>query len=277
MNRKAFTLVELSIVILLIGMLLAGGSSGMQWLTKLTQNIESEDIIKANKDAVISFGTNSKVLPDGTQILTLGNQNSDTWGNDVSYYYDANLTLSNNICNKQTTSLSVIKCPDLTCATPTQTINNVAFILVSDGYNNISQTTLLTGDLKVYDNSVEVGGNPYDDLVSWMTIDELRVKSSCNRERLLILNNELPYGYTGSTYITEIYAQGGIAYTPDLLEWSYSFSPALTCTDNLVSNQASSLELTCLNPAADTHLMSVTVSDNDSNSFTKEFVLTINH
>ncbi len=278
MNRKAFTLVELSIVIAIIGMLLVGGSSGMQWLTKLTQKIESTDIIDAKKDSIISFGTNAKVLPNATQILSLGNQNKDIWQNDLVYYSDTTLESTDALCNQQSTTLSVVRCSDLECLTPIQTINNVAFALVSDGYNSVSQTSLVSNSLNVYENNVVADGFEYDDIVSWMTLDELRVRVFCNRERLKILNNELPYGYAGTTYTTTIYPKGGIPYASDKFQWSYSFSPSLTCTDNLdVNNSATNLQLTCTNPSSNTHLVSITVSDDDFSTYTKEYVLNINH
>ncbi len=277
MNRKAYTLIELSVVIFIIGILLVSGSMMFQSLGKITEDIETDNTIDQKKKSIISFVTNGKALPDDTQVLTLGTKNTDSLGNDIQYFHDVNLEDNDSICNKNTTTLSVVRCADQTCTTPIQTISNVAFVLASDGYNIVSQTQLVSNSVKVYENDVEISGKDYDDIVDWITLNELRVKAHCNRERLFILNNELPYGYDGNTYTTTIYPKGGVPYNTDDFQWSYSFSPALTCTDTLdINNQGPTLELSCTNPSADTHLVTITVSDDDSNSYSKQFVLTIN-
>ena len=51
----------------------------------------------------------------------------------------------------------------------------------------------------------------FDDIVKWVTLDELRAKMGCLMQ-IRIVNNELPYGFEGGSYIATVYAEGGVSF-----------------------------------------------------------------
>ena len=54
---------------------------------------------------------------------------------------------------------------------------------------------------------------PYDDILEWVTLNELRTKLECRGPPMTILNNEMPSGDTGSAYSAVIYVDGGVPFT----------------------------------------------------------------
>jgi hypothetical protein len=110
-------------------------------------------------------------------------------------------------------------------------ITNVAFIVVSGAENYNIQTGTLVGGVcpagqtcvRVYeigtpniDNYPADVNRPenYDDIVKWVTLDELRTKVGCQGAQLKVVNNELPYGFVNSVYTATVYADGGVTFTP---------------------------------------------------------------
>jgi hypothetical protein len=51
----------------------------------------------------------------------------------------------------------------------------------------------------------------FDDIVKWVTLDELRAKMGCSIQ-IRIINNELPYGFENNTYRATVFAEGGVPF-----------------------------------------------------------------
>lgn len=228
-KEEGLTLIEIAIILVIIGILLGIGAGMVGTLTKRAKVNETKETVSAAIDSVISYGATNNELPDTTTFPTVVRNPNDAWTKPLYYIYDNNLTDASigGICGRKTTNLTLRICPDATCSTPTDTISNVAFIVLSGGGNYNNQTAGDQGvtsatTINVYDVDVDNIDNytgdinrpePYDDIVKWITIDELRIKAGCVGPQLRILNNELPYGFQGSAYNATVSADGGVPFS----------------------------------------------------------------
>lgn len=357
-EKKGFTLVELAIVLVIIGLILGIGAGMVGPLMKRAKTIETNDIVNAAVESVISYSTSSKRLPvwrDINDAVTAPNEfhyllrnRNDAWGNPLFYTYDGAL-FNNDICGKKTTALSIVQCADSACTPATQVIiNNVAFIVYSRG-ENINYQTILPGGsadvpvpvpppsiayvypTDVTMNADRVSGNisipntqplltindpvdngcvagetrcMYDDIVKWVTLDELRTKIGCQGAQLKIVNNELPYSTANNPYPNvAIIADGGIPFAAGgNYKWCIKGTmptgminptpgcPATTSCTALVGEgaaqwmQANNLTISGTPTTAGSYRITVLVRDNNDgnvaqdidNCTEKTFVLTIN-
>jgi hypothetical protein len=231
------------------------------------------------------------------------------------YFFDSTLTATPNnpaegICGRKTTNLIV--CTNTTCSSQ---VLNVAFIVVSGGPNYNVQTGSLTTSpcpsgktcYKVYpqdypnvddyppDLPEGARAEEYDDIVKWITLDELRIKVGCQGAQLKILNNELPYGYVNSQYNATIYAEGGVPFIdpitgerkyewcinikgrlPSGLFFNPSISPSPDCSLTSGSwGQANNLTISGTPGASGSNAITFFVRDNNDNIAQKTLVLTI--
>ena len=220
---NGFTLVELAIVLVIVGMLIGIGAGMMGPLVKAAKHNETKEIVNAAVSGMIGFGTSSNRIPHTTEFPSTVRTPRDSWNNSLYYIPDANLvnTTAGGICGRKTTSISIVLCPDSGCATPTSTISNIAFAVISGAANFNIQTGNTGGRVRGYNPDIPGVDNyaadmtrleAYDDIVQWMTLDELRIRAGCIGAQLKIINNELPSGKSGSSYSASVYPDGGVAY-----------------------------------------------------------------
>lgn len=259
-SQRGFTLIEIAIVLIIIGILVALGAALIGPLTKRAKYNETKDIVSAAVESVISYGASNKKLPlqgdftpDSTidEFVEIVRNPKDAWTKTLYYVVEPNLTTipagsTDAICGRKTTDLIV--CRDVNC-TDANKITNVAFAVISGADNYNIQTGIITGGtcpsgktcVRVYEvdtpsiddctNNSPSGDcpyypsaemitrqEPYDDIVKWVTLDELRIKAGCVGPQLKILNNELPYGTKCTVYATDtdplrIFAEGGVPFT----------------------------------------------------------------
>lgn len=223
-SDNGFTLVELAIVLVIVGMLIGVGAGMMGPLVKAAKYNEARETVNAAVSGMIGFGTTSNRIPNTTEFPSTVRNPKDSWNNSLYYIPDANLvnTTAGGICGRKTTNISIVLCPDSACAAPTSTISNIAFAVISGAANFNIQTSNASGSVRVYNPDVPGIDNytvdmtrleAYDDIVQWMTLDELRIRSGCIGAQLKIINNELPYGKSGNVYSATIFPDGGAAYT----------------------------------------------------------------
>jgi len=222
-EEKGFTLVELAIVLVIVGMLIGVGAGMMGPLVKTAKYNETKETVTSAVSGMIGFGTTNNRLPNTTEFPSAVRNPKDSWINSLYYVPDANLivTTAGGICGRKTTSISIVVCPDSACGTPVSTISNVAFAVVSGGGNFNIQTANAGGTVRVYNPEVSGVDNyavdmtrlePYDDIVQWMTLDELRIKTGCTGAQLKIINSDLPSGKIGSSYSASVFPDGGAPY-----------------------------------------------------------------
>ena len=224
-NQTGFTLIEMAIILVIVGILIGMGSGLIGPLIKSSKYRGSKDTLEAALTSIIGFSTINERIPTTSEFSSTVRMPNDSWGDPLIYISDSNLIdkTAGGVCGRKTTGISVLLCPDAVCASPTETINNVAFVVLSKGENKNRQTEISGGGaVTVY--SIDIPNiddyttdmdrpEPYDDLASWLTLNELRVKSGCQGTQLKILNNELPFGNEDSTYTANVYADGGVPYS----------------------------------------------------------------
>ncbi|MDA8213958.1 MAG: hypothetical protein M0Z64_01630, partial [Nitrospiraceae bacterium] len=97
---------------------------------------------------------------------------------------------------------------------------NVAFVVIS-GSDDYTIDTTLNGTLNGSPINGVITGSGYitgtitvndNDIIKWITLDELRIKAGCQGAQLKILNNELPSGFQCSSYSATITADGGVPF-----------------------------------------------------------------
>lgn len=254
-NRsRGFTLVELSVVLVIVALLASGVFGVATLLMKRAEIKDTEDKVKLLKDQIVGYALSNQRLPEyasgaGTdEISTLGISNRDLLGQKLTYIYDPQLVrsdLSSVICAKKTTNIQIRQCYDAACTTPPPTVlNNIAFIVFSRGHNLINQTGSATAPhtesapdpsysgpdgtsatpkiISTFPPGLLVGPyttptsnkTSYDDITAIVTLEELRQKLSCQGTPLRIVNTDLPMGAQNTSYSATVFVEGGVPIQP---------------------------------------------------------------
>lgn len=310
-NNKGFTLVELAVSLVVIGLLIGLGTAMVGPLMTATKVRETKETIGGVVESVNSWASGNNSLPSVAGFDSAVKTPLDSWGRRFVYLYDSNLApgtaTKDTICGRRTTSIT------LETKDPAATIQNVAFVIISQGED--SQTvapsvfTTLDGVAVTTSAALSTPPNPRaiivpantDDIVRWVTLDELRTKVGCQGAQLRIVNNELPYGYINSPYSAVISADGGYR-TGTTYKWCIETAqnvfqtaggltlngvaggagtnPAGVSTDCSsappVSTQSLTIGGTPVSTANATSELTIYVWDDNSNTAKKKNVLTIN-
>lgn len=158
-NNKGLTLVEIAIVMVIMGILVAIGAGMLGPLTKRAKQVETDTILNGAVDAVMAYATTNKKLPvwtDGDNLVLVPNEfhyairnRNDAWSGPLFYRFAngvAPYTLyrdlsTSDICAATATNLAVTRCSNALCTSP-QVTRDVAFIIYSAGANKNYQTIL---------------------------------------------------------------------------------------------------------------------------------------
>ena len=248
LNSRGFSLVEMALVLVVVGIVIGIGAGMIGPLTTMSKTRESREILESDIASVSSWSASNNRLPtftptppDTTRFDQIVKSPVDSWGRPLMYLYDANLAPSganvptkDTICGRKTTAISITD----TTVIPTVTTNNVAFVIISQGEDALTQTTL-NGILNgVALNGVIAGSGAatgtitrdptVSDIIRWITLDELRSKVGCQGAQLRIVNNELPFGALPTTYSVKVYADGGVPFAanPNTYKWCVNTLPA---------------------------------------------------
>lgn len=313
-NHKGFTLIELSIVLVIIGILVGLGGSMMGPLMNFVKVRETRDMMDANIQSIISWSSSRNMIPTAVEFSAMAKSPKDAWGQDMLYLFDGSLNTApitkDTICGRRSTVLKL--------NAGSGVMNDIAFAILSraDNTDNTAFKSIFTGTLggdgthvsgtaiKLISNvppsgtangTIDASGtNP--DLVRWVTLDELRSKIGCQGAPLKILNNELPYGSANTPgYTVTITADGGVPFTTapnPHFEWCIESARALPfsttaptqiptnyCTGATSPTWSATSTLVFSNIPAGTqgsYSFTVYVRDNDNNTAQKTFVLTVN-
>jgi prepilin-type N-terminal cleavage/methylation domain-containing protein len=316
LKNEGFTIIEMAVVLIIVGIMVGFGASLIRPLFERSKRIETRETVKAAVESVTGYAvSNNSRLPDTSQFSGTIKKQNDSWRKPINYVYDSNL--NSNICGRKTTHITVRRCENSACSTYTD-VSDVAYMIVSGGANYNNQTT---GNLAVAAaatiNAYNVGlsvdnyngdfirAEEYDDIVEWVTLNELRSKIGCQNPQLNIINNELPYGKVGSLYDIRIYADGGVPFTSGgAFKWCVkgTLPPGITTTPGTPAcplttdcsalgteaasqwSQANDLQVSGTPTASGTYFITVLSRDNnDNNTGTandncsqKNFVITVN-
>ena len=224
LSNEGFTIIEMAVVLIIVGLMVGFGASLIRPLFERSKRIETQETVKAAVESVTGYTvSNNSRLPDTSQFSGTIKKQNDSWRKPINYIYDSNL--NSNICGRKTTHITVRRCESSACSTYTD-VSDVAYMIVSGGANYNNQTignlaVAAAATINVYNvglsvdnyNGDFVRAEEYDDIVEWVTLNELRSKIGCQGPQLNIINNDLPYGKVGSLYDIRIYADGGVPFT----------------------------------------------------------------
>ena len=296
-NKKAFTLIELAIVLIIIGILMGAGVSIYSILVKRSKIKETQNIINSDIEIIKTFTFENKRIPNNDEFDKISTKNKDIWDKNLTYRYDKNLTNKNSLCYEKNTSLQITICENSDCSKVQKTINNVAFLILSNGENLNKQTDTSKDNIKIYIPGVKVDDDPsdtnnpqkYDDLVKWVTLEELQNNIDCSEEKLHIINNSIPYGYQNEDYNATIYATGGLQFQNNgKYKWCYEgqLPKGLKANPNFHSNNclndidfwenADNFNISGKPKVSGDYKIKVYVADKLNNVDKKFFVITIN-
>ncbi len=241
-SYKGFTLVELAVSLVVIGLLVGLGTAMVGPLMTAIKVRESKENLGGAVESINSWAAGNNRIPDTsagvTGFKTVVKSPADAWGRDFIYLYDSNFTsgtiTKDTICGRKTTAFT------LQDSNTNASIPNIAYIMLSQGDDAVTNSTFSastaacsTAVTKVTSGVLPsatpvVCANTTDDIVRWVTLDELRTKIGCQGAQLRIVNNELPYGALPNDYSVKIYADGGVPFStnPNTYKWCVNTLPA---------------------------------------------------
>jgi type II secretory pathway pseudopilin PulG len=219
-------MVELAIVLTIVGVMSVGGVLAIRGALNSSKYSNTRTTIEAITKELYEYSAVSRRLPTQAEFTSVISPTNDSFGKPIYYLPAGNLTsmVSSGtvagICNVSSTSMSVSRCPDATCNTPTATYDNIAFFLASGATNeNIQIDNTDTTNIEVYDDDITVDGysadgtstEGYDDIAGWMTLDALKQYAGCETDSLDIVENELEMAYENGKYSQTLNPLYGIA------------------------------------------------------------------
>lgn len=179
-NIRGFTLLELSIVLVIIGILLGSGISLFRLYVKNAKLKETRDVVYTACEAIKGYAMSYKKLPDN--LSNLGIRVKDSYGDDLIYKFASGLDV-NDFCQNDGGWINLTD--------KGITRNKVAFIVYSKGENYQDDTDRGSGVYKIEEYGTDVGGRHYDDVVCYTDINALRRVACSSFE---ITTDKLPMG-----------------------------------------------------------------------------------
>jgi len=232
---EGFTLVEIAIVLVIVGLLISLGAALLGPLTKKTKMTESREVVKTARDAFLGFVVKNGFLPREEAVATppcinascqvgttcdpfceVGVRRSDSWGSNLMYYAADEIEgAGRNACGVNTTAMQVNDCQSGTCVTKT----NVAYVIYSLGADVNGECTGTTSPytVRLQDFGYDAGCVPnptnpqfrYDDIVQYISLDEIRAAMGCAQPLAITSPTTLLQGEEDSFYSYSLQAIGG--------------------------------------------------------------------
>ncbi|WP_022853391.1 prepilin-type N-terminal cleavage/methylation domain-containing protein [Thermodesulfatator atlanticus] len=154
LSKNGFTMVELAIVLVVLGLLLGIGVTLIGPLIKTSKIRETKKIMEEIVYTIRGYALTTGTLPSPVTICdasimpkNIFGKTKDSWRKEIRYL---KATLDGNeICNSTTTNLKIYFCKDCQCLNYEEKAN-IAFLLVSGGPNYNIQTGLDANIVKIY-------------------------------------------------------------------------------------------------------------------------------
>lgn len=302
-QRNGFTLVEVAIVIVFMGIFITFASSMLKGIALSSKSRAAREKLATVSDLVQASAVNpvnNRAIPLSTDLFeSATGAPVDYWNKSYAFYpYTPEPGAVLDICRRSSTDLAV--CLQGDCVN--KVIRDVAYVLVSGAEKCAGACTATNLPIQIkppFVTTVNLGGpctgrrciplneisTTFDDLYKYVTLLELKKTVGCVEadSRLRILNMELPYAREGVSYTTVIQADGGAALTSaNKYNWCRNatspsdlvYSPDVICP---LSTAAPSLSVSSASPTVDGTRPPITITVKDANNITvdKSFVLTV--
>lgn len=184
-TKSGFSLVEIAIILVIVGLLAGMGAGLVGVLTKRAKLTETRETVKTAYESILGYAAANKKLPPPNYLRCLGIKTTDSYTQSLLYYSVNSITGINDFdanCNRAS---SPSPNPNL-CTTTGAYLgvndkgtakNNVAFIIFSIGENRCNET----GTSPFVISETGAGGKcatnadaEYDDVVMYVDINKLR-------------------------------------------------------------------------------------------------------
>lgn len=120
-DTGGFTLVEMAIILMILGILVTMGAGMMGTLTKRLKLNETREAVKNASESIAGYTATTRHIPVSANFTSVVTNASDSWAN-LLYYIPASSLTTDDICARKTTGMALSLCPDKTCSAPGQKI-----------------------------------------------------------------------------------------------------------------------------------------------------------
>lgn len=303
--NTGFTLVEVAVVMVIIGLIVTFAASILRNVGGLTKLRDAKDRVITVADGVSTFAAKNNRLPTFAEFTSAsaGFTAKDAWMRTYQPYprLTFNTTFLNftgnglsTFCGRSSTRFAV--CLSNSCS-GSNLISDVAFAVISNGPNLTLNSTYPspsgcpTGKVCL---AVQEPSNTYDDLYKYITLTELKKAAGCieSESRLKIITSDLPFGNLSTSYANNvsIIASGGVPWpSSGSYKWRMNHgalsgtgigitSPATfinTSSAPSTAPQGDKLVISGTPISVGTHSFSIVVQDFNGNTYSKPYVITV--
>ena len=194
-NKKGFSLLEMTAIVLILGIMFIASSSFLKSRTTISEITKTEERLNQAYEIIIGHAGLKKLLPaiykpNATDSFTLFDEMFNLpggYGDNISYFPAYQLVVTQNDDRAQTNNICNIVSTNLQLKINSNTINNVAFVVISDGKNekpDIGLTKLPASagaNADKYANIITINTSQqgFDDHYRYATLKEMRDIARC--------------------------------------------------------------------------------------------------
>ncbi|KIM11571.1 MAG: hypothetical protein KU37_05035 [Sulfuricurvum sp. PC08-66] len=182
-NRSAFTLIEMAMVLIVMGIIVAGSTRMVTFWLKQANTTQTHTAMEELAYTLQGYAMQYGRLPSAQELWGVTLQTHDAWNHPYTYIVDEALTRPNGLCATSKSALSVVL--------GEETKSDYAYVLASSGKNRNLQTALTPTRVTLLEPMQEGDGysedgvrmEPYDDIIVAKPRLFMRMWAHCKEER----------------------------------------------------------------------------------------------